>query len=377
MPAIGVNHTQGRACPTAARDPSRTSAAWTCAKNCLRSGWEHRGLAMQRREFITLVSGAAAAWPLAGLAQQARRQYRIALVHSGIPAGQLTETFWVRRFYQTLRGLGYAEGSNIVIERYSAEGRSQHFTSLAAAVVGSDPQVIVVNLNELIEAFAAATTTIPIVAIMGDPIATGLVANLAHPGGNLTGVSIDAGYEIVAKRLQILKEAMPSAAKVAYLTSSHTLMDTSLGLSLQKSGQSLGIVLSWKFLPEVNDAQLRRTFAELTSQQFDAAMVDASGSFLARRASITELAGKLHLPTIYPFRDYADSGGLISYAPDLGELAERLAVDVHQILNGIRPGDIPIYRPNKFQLVINLKAANALSLEMPPTLLARADEVIE
>lgn len=335
---------------------------------------------MQRREFITLVSGAAAAWPLAGLAQQARRQYRIALVHSGIPAGQLTETagpFWVRRFYQTLRGLGYAEGSNIVIERYSAEGRSQHFTSLAAAVVGSDPQVIVVNLNELIEAFAAATTTIPIVAIMGDPIATGLVANLAHPGGNLTGVSIDAGYEIVAKRLQILKEAMPSAAKVAYLTSSRTLMDTSLGLSLQKSGQSLGIVLSWKFLPEANDAQLRRTFAELTSQQFDAAMVDASGSSLARRASITELAGKLHLPKIYPFRDYADSGGLISYAPDLGELAERLAVDVHQILNGIRPGDIPIYRPNKFQLVINLKAANALSLEMPPTLLARADEVIE
>ena len=335
---------------------------------------------MQRREFFALVSGAAAAWPLAGLAQQARRQHRIALVHSGIPAGQLTETagpFWVRRFYQTLRGLGYAEGSNIVVERHSAEGRSQHFTSLAAAVVGSDPQVIVVNLNELVKAFAAATTTIPIVAIMGDPIATGLVANLAHPGGNLTGVSVDAGYEIVAKRLQILKEAMPSAVKVAYLTSSRTLMDTPLGLSLQKAGQALGIVLSWNFLQEVNDAQLRRTFAELTSQRFDAAMVDASGSFLARCALITELAGKHHLPMIYPFRDYSDAGGLISYAPDLGELAERLAVDVHQILNGTRPGDIPIYRPNKFQLVINLKAANALSLEMPPMLFARADEVIE
>jgi putative tryptophan/tyrosine transport system substrate-binding protein len=335
---------------------------------------------MRRREFITLVSGAAAAWPLAGWAQQARRQHRIAFVHSGIPAGQLTETagpFWVRRFYQTLRGLGYAEGGNIVVERYSAEGRSQHFASLAAAVVGSDPQVIVVNLNDLIEAFAAATTTIPIVAIMGDPIATGLVANLAHPGGNLTGVSIDAGYVIVAKRLQILKEAMPSVAKVAYLTSSRTLMDTSLGLSLQKTGQGLGIVLNWNFLPEVNDAQLRHAFAEMTSQRFDAAMVDASGSLLARRASITELAGKLHLPMIYPFRDYVDSGGLMSYAPDLGELAERLAVDVQQILNGTKPGDIPIYRPNKFQLVVNLKAAKALSLEMPPTLLARADEVIE
>ncbi|MGY3037947.1 putative ABC transport system substrate-binding protein [Bradyrhizobium sp. USDA 4354] len=334
---------------------------------------------MQRREFIKLLSGATAAWPLAGWAQRAPRQHRIAFVHSGIPAGQLTETagpFWVRRFHETLRGLGYAEGANIVVERYSAEGRSEHFASLAAAVVGRDPQVIVVNLNDLIEAFAAATTTIPIVAIMGDPVATGLVANLAHPGGNLTGVSIDAGYEIVAKRLQILKEAVPLAAKVAYLTSSRVLIDTSLGLSLQKAGQGLGIVLTWNFLPEVNDTQLRRAF-EMTSQQFDAAMVDASGTLLARRAFIAELAGKLHLPIIYPFRDYVDSGGLMSYAPDLGELAQRLAIDVHQILNGTKPGDIPIYRPNKFQLVINLKAAKALSLDMTPTLLAGADEVIE
>jgi ABC-type uncharacterized transport system substrate-binding protein len=335
---------------------------------------------MQRREFITLLSGAAAACPLAGRAQQAPRQHRIAFVHSGIPAGELTETagpFWVRRFYQTLRGLGYAEGGNIVVERYSAEGRSQRFASLVAAVVGSDPQVIVVNLNDLIEAFAAATTTIPIVAIMADPIATGLVANLAHPGGNLTGVSIDAGYEIVVKRLQILKEAVPSVAKVAYLTSSRILMDTSLGLSLQKAGQGLGIVLTWNFLPEVNDAQLSRAFAEMTSQQFDAAMVDQSGSFLARRTSIAELARKLHLPMIYPFRDYVDSGGLMSYGVEFGELAQRLAVDVHQILNGAKPGDIPIFQPTKFQLIINLKAAKALNIEMPPTLLARADEVIE
>jgi len=249
-------------------------------------------MAMQRRAFLTLLSGAAAAWPLAGWAQQAPRQQRIAFVHSGLPAGQLTETagpFWVRRFYQTLRGLGYAEGGNIVVERYSAEGRSQHFASLAAAVVGSDPQVIVVNLNDLIEAFAAATTTIPIVGIMGDPIATGLVVDLAHPGGNLTGVSIDAGYEIVAKRLQILKEAMPSAAKVSYLTSSRTLMDNSRGLSLQKAGHDMGIVLL-EFLPEVNDGQLRRAFAEMMSQRFDTAMVYASGSLLSQRTSIVELA---------------------------------------------------------------------------------------
>jgi putative ABC transport system substrate-binding protein len=237
---------------------------------------------MRRREFITLSGGVAATWPLAGWAQQAKRQHHIAFVHSGIPAGQLTEPagpFWVRRFYQALRGLGYAEGGNIVVERYSAEGRSQDFASLAAAVVGSNPRVVVVNLNDLVKAFAAATTTIPIVAIMGDPVATGLVTNLAHPGGNLTGVSIDAGYEIVAKRLQILKEAMPSAARVAYLTSSRTLMDTSLGLSLQKAGQGLGIVLTWNFLPEVNDAQLHRAFADMTSRQFDAVWLTRAVAF--------------------------------------------------------------------------------------------------
>jgi putative ABC transport system substrate-binding protein len=338
---------------------------------------------MKRREFIAGTGAAAMApflWPLAARAEQAARQQRIAFVHSGIPADQLTEIagpFWVRRFYETLRGLGRSEGGNIVVERYSAEGHSDRFASLAAEVTGRNPHVIVVNLNDLVKAFAAATTTIPIVAVMGDPIATGLVSNLARPGGNLTGVSVDAGFEIVAKRLQILKEAMPSAAKVAYLASSSALLDSSLGLSLQKAGQSLGMVLTWNFLPEVNDAQLRRTFAEMTSQQFDAAMVDASGSFLARRASITELAGKYHLPMIYPFRDYVDSGGLMSYAPDLGELAQRLADNVHQILNGTKPGDIPIYRPNKFQLTINLKAAKALGHELPSTLIARADEVIE
>ncbi len=197
---------------------------------------------MRRRAFITALGGAAA-WPVAAWAQQAQRQYRIAFVHSGIPVDQLTETagpFWVRRFYETLRGLGYTEGVNLVVERYSAEGRFERFASLAAEVAGRNPQVIVVNLNDLVKAFAAATTTIPIVAVMGDPIATGLVANLARPGGNLTGVSVDAGFEIVAKRLQILKEVMPSAAKVAYLASSRALLDSSPGIVASESGARLG-----------------------------------------------------------------------------------------------------------------------------------------
>ena len=148
-------------------------------------------------------------------------------------------------------------------------------------------------------------------------------------------------------------------------------------MSFREAGQHLGIALIGNFQPEVNDAQIRRTFAEMAQQQLDAAIVDEGGSFLAHRALIVELAEKYRLPIIYPYRDYVDLGGLMTYAPDLGELAQRLANDVHQILNGAKPGDIPYYQPTKFQLFINLKTAKALGLIMPPTLLARADEVIE
>jgi putative ABC transport system substrate-binding protein len=241
--------------------------------------------------------------------------------------------------------------------------------------VSRNPEVIVSNLNSLVKAFTMATTTIPIVAITADPIASGLVASLAHPGGNLTGVSIDPGIEIVAKRLQILKDAMPQAAKVVYLLSN--AWDNQTGSLYREAGQQLGIALIGNFLPEVNDVQLRRVFAELAQQQFDAAIVDEGGSFLAHRALIAELAGERRLPVLYPYRDYVDLGGLMTYAPDLGELAQRMANDVHQIFNGTKPGDIPFYQPTKFLLIINLKAARTLGLELPAALIARADEVIE
>ena len=175
---------------------------------------------IERRQFISALGGATV-WPLAARAQQPQKQHRIAFVHSGIPADQLTETtgpFWVRRVYEALRELGDAEGGNLVVERYSAEGRSDRFAALVAAVVSRKPDVIIVNLNDLVKAFAAATATIPIVAIVGDPIAGGLVTNLAHPGGNITGVSVNAGIEIYGKRLQILKETMPSGIVISRRT---------------------------------------------------------------------------------------------------------------------------------------------------------------
>jgi putative ABC transport system substrate-binding protein len=336
---------------------------------------------MKRREFVGLIGGAAALsclWPLAARAQQPQRQRRLAFVHSGIPADRLTEgagPFWMQRFFATLRGLGDVEGCNLVIERFSAEGRSDRFADLVADVVSRKPDVIVSNLNDLIKAFANATVTIPIVMIAGDPIAGGLVTNLARPGGNLTGVSINAGIEIYAKRLQILKEAIPSMARVGHLLSGN--WDDGSWTSLDQGWRRLGVTVTQLLLLVVDDAELQRTFADIAEQKFDAAIVDEGGSFLAQRAAVVALAEKYRIPMIYPYRDYVEQGGLMALAPDLGELAERMASDVHQILNGAKAGDIPIYQPSKFQMIINLKTAKIIGLDLPATLVARADEVIE
>ncbi len=331
---------------------------------------------MRRRQFIAaLVS--TAAWPIAARSQQ--RPHRLAFVHSGVPADKLTETagpFWVRRVYETLGALGDIEGSNLIVERFSAEGRSERFASLAAEVVARKPDVILVNFNDLVRAFLAATRTIPLVVITADPVAAGFLIDLAHPGGNLTGVSINAGTEIYGKRLQILKEAMPNTAKVAVLLSgSWTNAD---GMSAYRAAaKQLGIELIAKELPEVNDAQLGRTYAEMADQHFDAVIVDESGSFLAQRALIVKLAKENRLPVMYPYRDYVELGGLMAYAPDLGELAQRLANDVHQIFNGSKAGDIPFYLPNKFQLIVSSKALKMFGSEVPRALLTSADEVVE
>jgi putative tryptophan/tyrosine transport system substrate-binding protein len=338
---------------------------------------------MRRREFVGLLGGGVAG--LSGLlgspvvhGQQPQKQRRLAFVHSGIPADSLTESggpFWVRRFHESLRGLGDVEGQNLVIERYSAEGHSDRFAAIAAEVVGRKPDVILTNFNDLVKTFMAATTAIPIVAVVGDPIAGGLVTNLARPGGNLTGVSINAGIEIYGKRLQILKEATPSASRIGNLVSGG--WDDGRSAPLGEVAQRLKLTVMLLMMPVVNDPQLQRIFADMAQQGIDAAIIDEGGSFLAQRAAVVGLAEKYRLPMIYPYRDYVEEGGLIAFAPDLGELAERMASDVHQIFNGAKPGDIPFYQPSKFQLIINLKTAKAMSLDIPATLLARADEVIE
>jgi putative tryptophan/tyrosine transport system substrate-binding protein len=325
-------------------------------------------MAFGRRGFIKLTGGAILAQPFVAMAQQPRAPRRIAFAHSGIPADKLTETggtFWVRRFHEELRALGYREGGNLVIERFSAEGNAVRFAGLAAEVAGRKPEVIVSAGSPLTKALKEAAPTIPVVGLTGDPIAGGLVSDLARPGANLTGVSIDGGPGLPAKRLQILREAVPTAVRIE-----------SLVASLVEERRSSAKV-AHKVLADVNEAQLRLTFAGMAERKVDGLLMSENGSFVAMRVLLAALAAQHRIPVIYAYREFADAGGLLSYGPELGDLAKRMAISVHQILGGMKPGDIPIYQPVKYELVLNLKTAKALDLSIPQSVLAQADEVIE
>jgi putative ABC transport system substrate-binding protein len=333
---------------------------------------------MRRREFMALVGGVAV-WPLAARAQQRATQHLIAIFHPAIPTTLLTETgggsAW-RAFFSELRRLGYVEGENLIIERYSAEGHHERYAHLAWEIATSRPDLIVTGTNPVVIAFKAVTSTLPIVAFMLDPLKAGLVTNLARPGGNLTGITLDAGIEIWGKRLEILKEAVPSTAKAAFL-GMRDGWEGSFGQFLRDAGGRLGISLIPILPQEGTPSEIERVFAEMGQHRPDAVLVSGEGDLYAHRQLIAELTQKNRLPAMCPYRDYVDAGGLMAYTVDLAELLRRMADDVHKILKGAKPGDIPIYQPTKFELLINLKTAKALGLTLPPALLARAAEIIE
>jgi ABC-type uncharacterized transport system substrate-binding protein len=334
---------------------------------------------MRRREFIRLLGSAAVAWPLAAHAQRPATQNRIAIFHPAIPTTHLTETgggsAW-RAFFAELRRLGYVEGENLIIERYSAEGHHERYANLAREIVTRNPDLIVTGTNPVVVAVTAATSTIPVVAFMLDPLKAGLVTSLARPGGNLTGITLDPGSEIWEKRLQMLKEAIPSTAKAAFLGMRGGWENSSEQV-LRDAGGRLGISLVWMLPEKGTPSEIERVFAAMEEQRPDAVLVSGEGDLYAHRKLIVELAEKNRLPVMCPYRDYVEAGGLMAYAVDLAELLRRMADNVHQILKGAKPGDIPIYQPTKFELLINLKTAKALGLILPPTLLARAAEIIE
>ena len=334
---------------------------------------------MKRREFITLLSGAAAGWPFAVRAQQSATQNRIAIFHPAIPTTHLTETgggsAWPA-FFAELRRLGYVEGENLIIERYSAEGHHERYADLAREIVSRDSDLIVTGTNPVVIAVTAATSRIPVVAFMLDPLKAGLVTSLARPGGNLTGITLDAGLEIWAKRLEILKEAIPSTAKAAFIGMRGGWEGSSEQV-LRAASDRLGISLVLMLPEKGTPSEIERVFAALEQQRPDAVLVSGEGDLYAHRQLIVELAKKSRLAVMCPYRDYVEAGGLLAYAVDLAELLKRMADNVHQILKGAKPGDIPIYQPVKFDLLINLKTAKEFGLTLPPALLARAAEIIE
>jgi putative ABC transport system substrate-binding protein len=282
--------------------------------------------------------------------------------------------FW-RAFFEELRLLGDVEGQNLTVERYSGEGRPEDIADLARHVVSSNPDVTIALSDAAARAARAANGAMPIVWMGGDAIEAGLATSLARPGGTVTGVSAYAGVEIYGKRLQILKEAVPSASKVAYLAI-RTEWEGLKG-QLREAGRRLQTSMLDMSVEESTPAEFHRVFADIASKRPDGIVVGSNGILLPYRQLIVELVDKSRLPAIYAWRDYVEAGGLMAYASNLPELGRRIADDVHAILNGAKAGDIPIYQPTKFEFVINLKTAKALGLTVPPTLLARADDVIE
>ena len=332
---------------------------------------------MRRRDFITAL-GTAATWPLAARAQQPAKMKRIAYVHSAGNVSRISvsgEPFY-RAFFEELSRLGYVEGQNLGVERYSGEGRTERYAELARDVVNTHPDLILAVGGRLSLDFKMATTTIPIVTMIIDPIAMGLVASIARPGGNITGVTIAGGLEIIGKRMGLLVEAMPKLSTVGYLAS-RPFWEDPRGAAVREAAKQAGISLSPVMLSAFDEAEYQRVFRSMEQDRADAFMVSDEPENGINRETIVELAAKGRIPAIYPFRDFVAAGGLMAYSIDLADVSRRLANLIDKILKGANPGDIPFYQPTKFALVINLKTAKALGLEMPAMLLGRADEVIE
>jgi ABC-type uncharacterized transport system substrate-binding protein len=332
---------------------------------------------MKRREFlITLVLSAT--MPCAH-AQQPGKLYHIAIVHPTAPVAELTETGTARfiALFKELRRLGYVEGQNIAVERYSGAGRTEHF-ELASEVVRKKPDLILAITSRMVQNFKAATATIPIVGLMADPVQMGIVESLARPGGNITGVCTDSGLEIWGKRLELLREAVPGISRAGFLASRRVWESPSGIAALRPAAERMGVSIIGPPLEGIlQEAEYRRVFDAMIQGRPDAVIVSDQVENQWNVRLIVEFAANNRLPTIYPYREEVEAGGLMAYATDLLNIYRRAAGYVDQILKGANPGEIPIYLAVKFELVVNLKAAKAIGLTIPPSLLLRADAVIE
>ena len=329
---------------------------------------------MDRRAFIVAVTGALLAAPLAAKAQPAGKVYRIGYI-SNSPPNTPESSRLHEAFRQGLRERGWVEGRNAVIEWRFAEGRMERFPDLAADLVRLKVDLIVTLGGPAARAAKQATTTIPIVAVaVSDPVGQGFVASLARPGGNVTGLAT-LFPELAVKRLGLLTEILPGVSRVAVLWNAANPGNVIILRGVQAAARTLGVTLQSREVRGPDDFEA--AFAKMSRERPDALMILDDPLLFQYRASIVDFAAKKRLPTMHPFRESVEAGGLIAYSVNLAELNRRAAEYVDKILKGADPAELPIEQPTEFELVINLKTAKALGLTIPQSLLQRADQVIE
>jgi ABC-type uncharacterized transport system substrate-binding protein len=328
---------------------------------------------VQRRQFL-IAAGALLATPLAADAQQAPKVARIGYLSPNLAASPHLRA----AFRQGLRDLGYVEGRNVVIEYRDAEAKNERLPALAAELAALKVDVIATEGGTLGPRVAMqATTTIPIVFVAGDPVGSGLVTSLARPGGNLTGLS-SLGPELVGKCLELLKQAIPEVDRVAVLRQP-TALGERVAMDMLKAADVAARAQQVRpqFIEARGPDDLAKAFSDMTIARVSALTVLPANMFLREHRRVVDLAAKHRLPAVYTSREFVDAGGLMSYGASQPDLFRRAATYVDKILKGAKAGDLPIEQPTKFELVINLKTAKDLGLTIPPSVLARADELIQ
>jgi putative ABC transport system substrate-binding protein len=328
---------------------------------------------LNRRDLLILSAGTAIAWPFHAHAQQKAMPVIGALLDGSPPAnlGDLLRN----PFHQGLSETGYIEGQNVAFERRWAEGHYDRLPALAADLVARKVDVIATGGTPGILAAKSATSTIPIVFIgSGDPVGQGLVASLARPGGNLTGVAIFAN-ELMPKRLELLSELVPQAGVIALLVNPNNPVSERQTRDVQEAARAKGVQLT--ILKAGTESEIDAAFASLAQLHAGALVVQGEGLFMYRREQLVALASRHAIPASYERREFVAAGGLISYGPSFTDVNRQAGIYVGKILKGAKPADLPVQQPTSFELVISLKTAKALGLTVPQTLLARADEVIE
>jgi putative ABC transport system substrate-binding protein len=338
---------------------------------------------MHRRGFVTGLTFAAALPPRAR-AQQPGRVYRLAVAHPTRPVDQLHTTASSRRFagafFDELQRRGYVEGQNLTVEAYSGEGKTALFPALAERIVASKPDAIFA-FGTLAQSLKSIPTNIPVIVAVGDDVlASGFVTNIARPGGNITGVMVTPGADIWGKRLALLLQAQPKAKRIGYLATrtAWELPSSTTGSAVVRNvAQAAGVELMPMLIDTAAESAYRRTFASVASDNVDALLVGDGAEHYGFVSLLAALTTEARLPSLFPDRSFTDEGGLMSYGVDFPDLFRHGGGDVAQVLSGANPGDIPFYQPTRYELVINLKTAKSLELELPPLTLAGADDVIE